>query len=84
MWFQLQGHSERGASLLLAERAGAPLGYRGHTCGTERREGANQIYGHCVLRHVTVSGDTVAEPLFGLILERSGVYKFVSYANQLD
>jgi hypothetical protein len=83
MWFQLVGQSEKGASLLLSERAGAPLEYLGHNCGTERVEGENHIFGHCVLRRV-VAGDTVGERLFGLILERDGSYKFVSYANKLD
>ncbi|MGH7525819.1 MAG: hypothetical protein ACREMX_03860 [Gemmatimonadales bacterium] len=83
MWFQMQGQSEKGASLLLAERAGGGLGYLGHTCATARREGDNRIYGHCVLRRVSAGGDTLAEPLFGLILERGGSYKFVSYSNKL-
>ena len=84
MWFQMQGRTERGASLLLGERAGAPLGYLAHTCGSERNEGDNRIFGHCVLRRLTAEGDTVTERLFGLILERGGVFKFVSYANTLD
>jgi hypothetical protein len=84
MWLQLQGLSEKGASRLLSDRAGAPLGYAEHTCASERAEGENRIYGHCVLRRVTAGGDTVPDRLFGLILERGGVYKFVSYANKLD
>jgi hypothetical protein len=84
LWFQMSGQSEKGASLLLSDRAGAPLGYLGHDCATERREGENTIYGHCVLRRVTAPGDTVRDRLFGLIVERDGVYKFVSYANKLD
>ena len=84
LWFQTQGQSEKGASLLLMERAGAPLGYLSHDCASHREEGANRLYGHCVLRRVTAAGDTVGERLFGLVLERDGVYKFVSYANKLD
>ncbi len=83
MWFQMQGQSEKGASLLLGERAGAPLGYVGHDCGSQRTEGQNRIHGHCVLRRVTAAGDTVGERLFGLIIEREGQFKFVSYANKL-
>jgi hypothetical protein len=83
MWFQLGGQSEKGASLLLSERAGSPLGHAGHSCGSERVEGENHIFGHCVLRRV-LAGDTVSERLFGLIVERGGVYKFASYANKLD
>jgi hypothetical protein len=84
MWLQIQGESEKGASLLLSDRAGAPLRYVGHACGSSREEGANQIYGHCVLRRLAAERDTLGERLFGLIIERDGVYKFVSYANRLD
>jgi hypothetical protein len=84
MWFQLQGEINRGASLLLAERAGRPLGYLGHTCGQPRTEGDNRLYPYCGLRRVTETGDTVGERLFGLIIERDGKHKFVSYANRLD
>jgi hypothetical protein len=84
LWFQMQGQTEKGASLLLSDRAGSPLGYVGHACATERREGDNSISGSCVLRRVTSAGDTVGDRLFGLVLERGGMYKFVSYANKLD
>lgn len=84
LWFQFRGESEKGASLLLSERAGRPLGYAGHDCATERLEGDNRIYGHCVLRRITRAGDTLGERLFGLVLERDGTFKFVSYANKLD
>ena len=84
MWFQIQGESERGASRLLAERSGRGLGYAGHTCAPPRVEGKNRIHSHCVLRRVSPAGDTLSERLFGLIVEREGSYKFVSYANRLD
>jgi hypothetical protein len=84
LWFQMQGESEKGASLLLSDRAGTALGYIGHDCASERREGENRIHGHCVLRRVTAVGDTVGERLFGLVMERGGTFKFVSYANKLD
>lgn len=84
MWFQLQGESERGASRLFTERAGHGLGYLGHSCAPPRVEGKNGIHGGCEVRRVTATRDTVAERLFGLIIERDGRYKFVSYANRLD
>ena len=83
MWFQLQGESNRGAAKLLDERSGRPLGYVGHTCGQPRVEGENRLHPYCGLRRVTEAGDTVTERLFGLIIERGGSYKFVSYANKL-
>jgi hypothetical protein len=84
MWFQMQGESERGASRLLSERAGHALGYIGHNCAPPRVEGKNRIHSSCELRRVTAARDTLAERLFGLILERDGRYKFVGYANRLD
>ena len=84
MWFQLQGESERGASRLLTERSGRPLQYIDHACSAPRVEGRNRIHSHCELRHLTPVGDTVAERLFGLIIQRDGSHKFVSYANRLD
>jgi len=84
MWFQLQGESEKGASRLLSERAGQVLGYIGHNCAPPRVEGKNRIHPSCELRRVTAARDTIAERLFGLILERDGRYKFVGYANRLD
>lgn len=84
MWFQLQGESERGASRLLADRAGEPLRYAGHTCQPPRTEGELRLYPNCELRRVSTPGDTVAERLFGLIIKHGGWYKFASYANRLD
>jgi hypothetical protein len=84
LWFQMRGQTEKGASLLLSDRAGTSLGYVGHDCASERLEGENRLSGHCVLRRVTPAGDTLAERLFGLVLERGGAFKFVSYANKLD
>jgi hypothetical protein len=83
MWFQLQGESSRGAAKLLDERGGQTLGYLDHACGNPRVEGENRLYPYCGLRRVTETGDTVTERLFGLILERGGTYKFLSYANRL-
>jgi hypothetical protein len=83
MWFQLQGESNRGAAKLLDERSGKPLGYLEHTCDQPRVEGNNRLHPYCGLRRVTAAGDTVSERLFGLIIERDGSYKFVSYANEL-
>lgn len=84
MWFQLQGESERGASRLLAERSGSRLRYLDHTCAPPRYEGRNRLHRDCEMRYRTVRGETIAERLFGLIIERDGLYKFVSYANRLD
>jgi hypothetical protein len=83
-WFQMQGQSERGASLLLSDRAGSSLGYLGHECRSQRVEGGNRLHEHCLVRRVSPAGDTLTERLFGLVMERHGRFKFVSYANKLD
>jgi hypothetical protein len=83
VWFQMQGLSEKGARLLLDDLGGRPLGYLDHRC-TPRQEGDHRIHGYCELRRLSAAGDTLRERLFGLIIEREGRYKFVSYANKLD
>ena len=83
MWFQLEGNSGRGLLHALEERGGRPLSVVGHRCDRAEREGENRVHGGCVVRRVQAPGDTVHEPLFGGIVERGGVFKFVSYANKL-
>lgn len=83
-WFMLEGSSARGLATLLAERGGHPLGYRGVRCeGEPRRYGPNTVWPLCLVRRAQSPGDTVAERLFGPIVERAGLFKFVSYANKL-
>lgn len=85
-WFRQDGLSQQGIAVALETFGGRPLRYAGHRCaGEPRQEGANRLWGFCQVR-VTEPGaaDTTEAGLFGLILERGGRYKFVSYANQLD
>jgi hypothetical protein len=83
-WFMLEGNSDRGLATLLAERGGHPLGYHGVRCeGEPRRYGENTVWSLCLIRRAGAPGDTVAERLFGPIVERDGIFKFVSYANKL-
>jgi hypothetical protein len=83
MWFMLEGRSRDGLLAALREFGGRPFGYRGHTCGAPRTEGANRIWGYCRVRHVLPDGRSAQVSLFGLMLEREGRYKFVSLANKL-
>lgn len=84
MWFLMQGHSRKGLYRALAERGGTPLNYVGHRCdGPPSREGENTIWAPCLLLRIQAPGDTVAERLFGAIIERDGQYKFLSFANGL-
>ena len=84
LWFMIEGNSARGLSAALAERGGRPLGYAGHRClGKPRDDGENAVWPLCVVRRVQALGDTVEERLFGPIVERDGVFKFVTFANKL-
>jgi hypothetical protein len=85
MWFTLEAGSRRGLARLLDQRAGHPLRYLSHTCDPSVSvEGENRVVGPCLIRHRDATGAVREERLFGLILERGGRFKFVSYANKLD
>ena len=83
MWFQLEGNSGRGLMHALEERGGRPLAVIGHRCSQVEREGENRLHAGCVVRRLQAPGDTVTEQLFGVMVERGGVFKFVSYSNKL-
>lgn len=81
-WFMLRQNSRKGLLRALEERGARSLGYLGHRCdGSPSRHGDNAVWGPCVVRRLQATGDTVEERLFGPILERDGVFKFLSYAN---
>lgn len=83
MWFMLQGASRTGLRRVLEERRGAGE-YLGYTCPeAPSRHGGNAVWGPCLVRWLQAPGDTVVERLFGPIVEREGVYKFLSFANKL-
>jgi hypothetical protein len=84
MWFMLEGHNDQGYRKLLQKRAGKPLHVLGYRCDGELSDqGENTVWGPCVVLRKTEIGDTIAERLFGQIVERGGRYKFLSYANKL-
>jgi hypothetical protein len=84
-WFLLEGRSRKGLAHLLTDRGGRPLRYVGVRCdSTVSREGENTVTGPCSVLRLQERGDTIAERLFGLVIERRGRWKFVSYANKLD
>ena len=84
MWFMIEGKSRQGLTRLLEQRAGAPLHYLGVTCEGPNHQGENDVYGPCTVTRLRAPGDTVRERLFGLVMERGGQWKFVSYGNKLD
>ena len=85
LWMLTSERGGRGQAKLLEALGGRTVPYAGHRCeGSASREGQNTVYGPCVVRLVQAPGDTVDSRLFGLVLERGGQWKFVSYANKLD
>lgn len=84
LWFMLSTGSDKGLTRALVEFGGQRLGYGGYACDSvPSREGANTVWGPCGVRLRTQGGDSCVQRLSGLILERGGRYKFVSYANKL-
>ncbi|HVE78119.1 MAG TPA: hypothetical protein VNA89_04635 [Gemmatimonadaceae bacterium] len=82
-WFLLIEDSQKGVTRAVQRYGGRPLQLRGYACpGEPRHEGENTVWPPCVLR-VGPGRDTVSKRLFGVILERGGRFKFLSYANDL-
>jgi hypothetical protein len=82
VWFQIQNGSSRGLRRLLTRLGGSALEVPGHRCAPEPLvEGPNRIWEQCILRMASPEGKPKVMGLFGSILERDGVFKFVSYTN---
>lgn len=81
LWSQIEINSSKGLTRLLARRGGMPLGAVGLVCDDKpEQQGKNTLWGRCVVR--TKSGGVAREErLFGAIVARGGVFKFMSYAN---
>ena len=85
LWFMTDGQTSKGLRRLLEERAGKPMHYLGYTCDPRSNsEGENTVWGPCEIRQLRATGDTVSERLFGLIVERGGEWKFLSYKGRFD
>ena len=83
MWDMLSLRSAKGLRRALAEYGGRHLGYTGYTCDSGvSRQGQNVVVGPCAV-HLGAPGGPATLRLFGLLVEREGRYKFVSYANEL-
>ena len=82
VWFQIENGSSRGLGRLLDRLGGQPIDFVGHTCPREPViQGNNRVWEGCVVRFDTPDQDPRELQLFGSILERDGVFKFVSYTN---
>jgi hypothetical protein len=84
VWFELENGSSHGLGRVLDRLAGRPLGMTGYSCPSAPLvEGRNEIWEGCVVRLQGGEGGPGDAILFGSILERDGVYKFLSYTNGL-
>lgn len=82
MWIQIGSSSDRGYVRLLRDYGGR-LGYESYRCEDRpTASGPVTLWNGCTVRHRT-DGRTIAEPLFGSIIERDGWYKFVGLSNRL-
>jgi hypothetical protein len=83
IWFQMMNVSSRGISRAYHRYAGRSLAYRGHTCApAPHAEGPNLLWDRCTVS-IAPDGAEMDLRLFGLILERDGQFKFVTYGNDL-
>lgn len=84
LWFQIQNQQSRSLTRLVRDVWGRPIGFRGYTCDDEARsEGPNRVWDSCSLLVDGLDTDEVRLRLFGSIVERDGVFKFVSLSNEL-
>jgi hypothetical protein len=83
LWFLSVGGSEKGLGQLIDVLGDRAVTYAGHRCDPPRYEGANTLWGPCVVRVAVPPADTAEARLFGLVLERGGRFKVLSFANTL-
>jgi hypothetical protein len=84
VWFQIQQNSEKGIVRALRQYGGEQLGYHSHRCAPDPEvQNDARMWTDCVVVARFGEPDTTASRLFGTIMERRGVWKFVSYANRL-
>jgi hypothetical protein len=82
VWFQIENGSSQGLGRLLERLAGPGFEVLGHSCPPEPlSEGPNRIWDGCSVRFDPPEGDPRDLALFGGILERDEVFKFISYSN---
>lgn len=82
-WLLLRQAGDKGLRRILERRAGQPLKAAGVVCPDSGfTEGENRYWRRCDLLVSPAHGDTIRERLFGVIVERHGWYKVMSYENQ--
>jgi hypothetical protein len=80
----IQNPSTSGLTKLLRTWGGKPVTYVSHRCDPKvAQEGRVTRYAGCLVRLVDPRGDTTSRLMFGSIVARDGVFKFLSYTNRL-
>lgn len=83
VWMLTTQNSDKGLVRIVRRIAGQPFGFDGYACDAEPKvEGPNRLWEGCEL-YRTLNGSREAQRLFGSIIERDGVFKLVSYSNDL-
>jgi hypothetical protein len=81
VWFLTQQNSAKGINRALTRFGGQVTPpYTYHCAASPVMAGPNRLWQHCIIEW---QADPVRITLFGTIIERSGRFKFVSYANDL-
>ncbi len=84
-WLTTESQSGKGLGHALERLGGKTVTFGGVRCeGTAAIEGENRIHGPCLVRITDEKGVVGEGRLFGLVIERHGRWKVVSFANNLD
>jgi hypothetical protein len=84
LWFQIENGHSRGLTRLFQRFWGRPIGALGRHCEERpRQDENNREWEECRLLLAGAAGDTASVRLFGSVLQRGGVFKFVSLSNEL-
>ncbi len=84
VWMSISTPSNAGRRKLLQRVAGETLGLKGYRCERPvERQGENRLHVGCDLELTKANGAVSRTRLFGTIIERHGVFKIVSFDNDL-
>lgn len=84
LWIQVNENSEKGIVRLLRRYGGSPLRLVALACADSTvTEGPNTLLGPCQVTFAPADSSARTMRVFGSILRRDGLHKFVSYTNDL-
>ncbi len=84
MWMQTSLRGDKGLGRLLKHYGGKRLEHVKLECLPDMKEGPTVVLTPRCQMHWREGGRPVVGELFGSIIRRDGLYKFVSYANKID